>query len=154
RGAASLPARASGADRHREPRPRACTGPSGLGMGGLIEMSPPYDEALFRELVEAWKRGKIVQAPPPGTLEPLRPGDVVPLPPRGTAERSRLAALGDRLLRGGAGAALVVAGGGGTRFGGAQKALVPAVAGRTFVALRLLVGERASETVGRAGPAA
>ena len=117
-------------------------------------MSPPYDEALFRELVEAWKRGEIVQAPPPGTLEPLRPGDVVPLPSRGTAERSRLAALGDRLLRDGKVAALVVAGGAGTRFGGAVKALVPVVEGKTFLDLKLLDEERASETVGRPVPVA
>ena len=45
-------------------------------------MSPRYDEAVFRSLVEAWKRGEVVEAPPPGTLEPLRPGDVTPLPPR------------------------------------------------------------------------
>ena len=117
-------------------------------------MSAPYDEALFRELVEAWRRGEIVQAPPPGTLEPLRPGDVVPLPPRGTAEHSRLAALGDRLLRDGKVAALVVAGGAGTRFGGAVKALVQVVDGKTFLDLKLLDVERASERVGRPVPVA
>ena len=117
-------------------------------------MSAPYDEALFRELVEAWRRGEIVQAPPPGTLEPLRPGDVVPLPPRGTAEHSRLAALGVRLLRDGKVAALVVAGGAGTRFGGAVKALVQVVDGKTFLDLKLLDVERASERVGRPVPVA
>ena len=35
-------------------------------------MSPPYDEALFRELVEAWKRGEIVEAPPPATTSAAR----------------------------------------------------------------------------------
>ena len=117
-------------------------------------MTPPYDEALFRQLVEAWKRGEIVEAPPAGTLEPLRPGDVTPLPVRGTAEHARLAAVGDGLLRQGRVAALVVAGGAGTRFGGAVKALVPVVEGRTFLDLKLLDVERVSERVGRPVPVA
>jgi len=117
-------------------------------------MSPPYDEALFRQLVEAWKRGEIVEAPPPGTLEPLQPGDVTPLPARGTAEHSRLAALGDKLLREGKVAALVVAGGAGTRFGGAVKALVPVVEGKTFLDLKLHDVERVSERLGRPVPVA
>lgn len=117
-------------------------------------MSSSYDEALFRQLVEAWRRGEIVEAPPPGTLEPLRPGDVTALPARGTAEHARLAAVGDRLLRDGKVAALVVAGGAGTRFGGAVKALVPVVEGKTFLDLKLLDVERASERVGRPVPVA
>ena len=117
-------------------------------------MSPPYDEALFRELVEAWKRGEIVDAPPPGTLGPLRPGDVTTLPARGTPEHARLAARGDRLLREGKVAALVVAGGAGTRFGGAVKALVPVVGGKTFLDLKLLDVERTSGRVGRPVPVA
>ena len=117
-------------------------------------MSPPYDEALFRELVEAWKRGEIVDAPPPGTLGPLRPGDVTTLPARGTPEHARLAARGDRLLREGKVAALVVAGGAGTRFGGAVKALVPVVEGKTFLDLKLLDVERTSRRVGRPVPVA
>jgi UTP--glucose-1-phosphate uridylyltransferase len=117
-------------------------------------MSPPYDEALFRELVEAWKRGEIVEAPPPGTLEPLRPGDVTALPARGTPEYARLASVGDALLREGKVAALVVAGGAGTRFGGAVKALVPVVEGKTFVDLKLLDVERTSERLRRPVPVA
>jgi UTP--glucose-1-phosphate uridylyltransferase len=117
-------------------------------------MSPPYDEALFRELVAAWKRGEIVEAPPVGTLEPLRPGDVTALPARGTKEHARLEALGEQLLREGKVAALVVAGGAGTRFGGAVKGLVPVVEGKTFLDLKLLDVERASERVGRPVPVA
>jgi UTP--glucose-1-phosphate uridylyltransferase len=117
-------------------------------------MSPPYDEALFGQLVEAWKRGELVEAPPASTLEPLRPGDVTPLPARGTAEHARLTAVGDRLLREGRVAALVVAGGAGTRFGGAVKALVPVVEGKTFLDLKLLDVERVSERVGRPVPVA
>ncbi len=117
-------------------------------------MSPPYDEALFRELVEAWKRGEVVEAPPPGTLEPLRPGDLTPLPPRGTREHAWLGGIGEALLRAGKVAALVVAGGAGTRFGGAVKALVPVVEGRTFLDLKLLDVERASEGVRRPVPVA
>jgi UTP--glucose-1-phosphate uridylyltransferase len=117
-------------------------------------MSPPYDEALFRQLVEAWKRGEIVEAPPPGTLEPLRPGDVTPLPAQGTLEHARLTAVGDRLLSEGRVAALVVAGGAGTRFGGAVKALVPVVEARTFLDLKLLDVERVSERAGRPVPVA
>src|SRR5262249_53386024 len=74
-------------------------GPAGRGGGGVAERSPPYDEALFRQLVAAWKRGEIVEAPPAGTLEPLRPGDVTALPARGTKEHARLEALGEQLLR-------------------------------------------------------
>ncbi len=117
-------------------------------------MSPPYDEALFRELVEAWKRGEVVEAPPPGTLEPLRPGDVLPWPEPGTPEHARLAGVGEALLRAGKVAALIVAGGAGTRFGGAVKALVPVVEGRTFLDLKLLDVERASEGVRRPVPVA
>ena len=117
-------------------------------------MSPPYDEALFRQLVEAWKRGEIVEAPPPGTLEPLRPGDVTALPTKGSPEHARLAEAGDRLLRAGKVAALVVAGGAGTRFGGAVKALVPVVEGRTFLDLKILDVERTSQRVGRPVPVA
>ena len=80
-------------------------------------MSLPYDETVFRDLVQAWKREEVVEAPPPGTLEPLRPGDVTPLPPRASPEHARLGALGEELLRAGKVAALVVAGGAGTRFG-------------------------------------
>jgi UTP--glucose-1-phosphate uridylyltransferase len=118
-------------------------------MGGLAAMSATYDEPLFQELVEAWKRGEIVEAPPPGTLEPLRPGDVTPLPARGTPEHARLSAVGERLLRDGKVAALVVAGGAGTRFGGAVKALVPVAGDRTFLDLKLLDLERVSQRVGR-----
>jgi UTP--glucose-1-phosphate uridylyltransferase len=125
-----------------------------MGLGGLSEMSPRYDEAVFRELVEAWKRGEVVEAPPPGTLEPLRPGDVTPLPPRGSPEHVRLGALGEELLRAGKAAALVVAGGAGTRFGGAVKALVPVVGDRTFLDLKLLDVERTAERVGRPVPVA
>jgi UTP--glucose-1-phosphate uridylyltransferase len=117
-------------------------------------MSPPYDEALFGALVAGWKRGEVVAAPPPGTLEPLRPGDVTPLPSPGTPEHARLAAIGNALLREGRVAALVVAGGAGTRFGGAVKALVPVVEGRTFLDLKLLDAERTAARVGHAVPVA
>jgi UTP--glucose-1-phosphate uridylyltransferase len=117
-------------------------------------MTLPYDEALFRGLVDAWKRGEVVEAPPPGALEPLQPGDVTALPAAGTPEQARLAALGERLLREGKVAALVVAGGAGTRFGGAVKALVPVVGDRTFLDLKLLDAERTSERAGRPVPVA
>ncbi len=117
-------------------------------------MSPPYDEALFRELVAGWRRGEVVAAPPTGTLESLRPGDVTPLPRPGTPGHARLAGIGDALLRDGRVAALVVAGGAGTRFGGAVKALVPVVEGRTFLDLKLLDAERTAARVGHPVPVA
>jgi UTP--glucose-1-phosphate uridylyltransferase len=117
-------------------------------------MRPPYDETLFRALVSAWKQGEVVEAPPSGTLEPLRQGDVTPLPARGSPEHARLSRLGEALLRDGRVAALVVAGGAGTRFGGAVKALVPVVEGRTFLDLKLLDVERTAARVGRPIPVA
>jgi UTP--glucose-1-phosphate uridylyltransferase len=56
--------------------------------------------------------------------------------------------IGEALLRAGKVAALVVAGGAGTRFGGAVKALVPVAEGKTFLDLKLLDLERASEGSG------
>ncbi len=117
-------------------------------------MSAGYDEALFAALVEAWRRGEVVETPPSGVLEPLRPGDVTPLPAPGTPEHARLSAAGESLLRAGRVAALVVAGGAGTRFGGAVKALVPVVEGKTFLDLKLLDVERTSERAGRPVPVA
>jgi len=117
-------------------------------------MSPSYDEALFRRLVEGWRRGEVVESPPPGALEPLRPGDVTPLPAPGTEEHARLRSAGEALLRDGKVAALIVAGGAGTRFGGAVKALVPVVEGKTFLDLKLLDAERASVRAGRPVPLA
>jgi len=117
-------------------------------------MSDDFDQELFEALRERWRRGEIVEAPPPTTLEPLREGDVVPLPAPGSAEHRRASEVGEALLRSGQVAALVVAGGAGTRFGGAVKALVEVVPGQTFLDLKLLDVARTSERVGRLVPVA
>jgi UTP--glucose-1-phosphate uridylyltransferase len=117
-------------------------------------MSEDFDEELFEALRERWRRGEIVEAPPPTTLEPLRDGDVLPLPAPGSAEHRRASEQGEGLLRSGQVAALVVAGGAGTRFGGAVKALVEVVPGQTFLDLKLLDAERASARAGRLVPVA
>jgi UTP--glucose-1-phosphate uridylyltransferase len=117
-------------------------------------MSDDFDRELFEELRQRWKRGEIVAAPPPATLEPLREGDVVPLPAPGSPEHRRASEVGEALLRSGQVAALVVAGGAGTRFGGAVKALVEVVPGKTFLDLKLLDVSRASARAGHGVPVA
>src|SRR5262249_60413862 len=101
-------------------------------------MSAGFDQELFEALRERWRRGEIVEAPPPTTLEPLREGDVVPLPAPGSAEHRRASEVGEALLRSGQVAALVVAGGAGAPSGGGGEARGGGGAGQTFLDLQLL----------------
>jgi UTP--glucose-1-phosphate uridylyltransferase len=71
-------------------------------------------------------------------------GALAPLPEPGTPEHDRLAALGRRAIDAGQVGAVVLNGGMATRFGGTAKGVVPAVAGRSFLDLKL-------SQIGRAG---
>jgi UTP--glucose-1-phosphate uridylyltransferase len=117
-------------------------------------MDHDFDGELFQKLLDGWRRGEVLEAPPAEQLEPLRPGDVTPLPAAETAEARRLGALGAAEFQNGAVAALVVAGGAGTRFGGAVKALVEVLPGKTFLDLKLLDLERVSDRSGHPVPGA
>jgi UTP--glucose-1-phosphate uridylyltransferase len=70
-------------------------------------------------------------------VEPPRPEDLVRLPAPDSPERKQLAARGIEAMRRGEVACVVLAGGMATRFGGVVKAAVPALAGKTFLALKL-----------------
>jgi UTP--glucose-1-phosphate uridylyltransferase len=88
----------------------------------------------------------------PGGVEPPRPEDLVDLPAPGSAEARRLEAIGLDALGRGELAVIVLAGGMATRMGGVIKALVPAVAGKTFLELRLAENARWSAAAGRPVP--
>ncbi len=117
-------------------------------------MDHDFDAELFQRLLDGWRRGEVVEAPPTEQAEPLRQDDLTALPRAGTAQARRLRALGEAALRQGSVAALVVAGGAGTRFGGAVKALVPVLQGKTFLDLKLHDLEGVSDRVGRPVPVA
>jgi UTP--glucose-1-phosphate uridylyltransferase len=72
-----------------------------------------------------------------GQVEPPREGDIQRLPPLDSDARKQLAARGLEALRHGEVGCVVLAGGMATRFGGVVKAAVPALAGRTFLNLKL-----------------
>jgi len=72
-----------------------------------------------------------------GKVEPPREGDVQRLPALDTEARKQLTARGLEALRRGEVGCVVLAGGMATRFGGVVKAAVPALAGRTFLNLKL-----------------
>ena len=73
-------------------------------------------------------------------------------PEPGSTEEKRLASIGDAALRKGELAFCVMAGGMATRMGGVVKALVEAVAGKTFLDLRLAENRTASARAGRPVP--
>lgn len=85
-----------------------------------------------------------------GRVQPPEPGDVVALPPVGSPERVRLAHLGEQAIAAGKVGAVILAGGMATRFGGVVKAAVPAVAGRSFLDLKIAdLRHAAARTGGR-----
>ncbi len=92
-------------------------------------------EQLARRLREqgldpARDRLKIPVALPP-------PGALAALPEPGTAEHERVRAIGREAIAAGQVGAVVLNGGMATRFGGTAKGVVPAVAGRSFLDLKL-----------------
>jgi UTP--glucose-1-phosphate uridylyltransferase len=98
-----------------------------------------FDQAQFSTLRERFLAGELgVQGNRVrGRVEPPAEGDLTRLPAPGSAERKQLAERGTEALRRGEVACVVLAGGMATRFGGVVKAAVPALAGRTFLDLKL-----------------
>lgn len=98
-----------------------------------------FDEALFEALRARVATGElslesnIVR----GEIEPPRPEDVTHLPAAGEPGFEDARAAGLELLRRGEVAQVVLAGGMATRFGGVVKAVVPAVAGLSFLEVKL-----------------
>jgi UTP--glucose-1-phosphate uridylyltransferase len=114
-----------------------------------------FDVASFRVLLERFKRGELIEAPPlAGSLQPLQPGDILPLPRAGTPEYEDCRKRGEEAFRQGQVAGLVVAGGAGTRFGGGVKGLVPVVGERTFLDIKLAEARRLGKQFGRPVPMA
>ena len=87
-----------------------------------------------------------------GRVTPPAPGDLRELPEAGSKEAERLEAIGLEALARGECALCVLAGGMATRMGGVVKALVEAVAGTTFLDLRLAEAQAMKERVGRVLP--
>jgi UTP--glucose-1-phosphate uridylyltransferase len=98
-----------------------------------------FDAAAFSALRERFVSGALgVDANRiRGQVEPPREGDVQRLPGLDTEARKQLTARGLEALRRGEVGCVVLAGGMATRFGGVVKAAVPALAGRTFLNLKL-----------------
>jgi UTP--glucose-1-phosphate uridylyltransferase len=98
-----------------------------------------FDEELFESLRRRVASGElsleanVVR----GRVEPPLPGDVMPVPGPGDAGYDEARAAGLDALRRGEVAQVVLAGGMATRFGGIVKAVVAAVAGRSFLEVKL-----------------
>lgn len=87
----------------------------------------------FAERIRAGRESNVID----GAIAPLEPGDASALPAAGSAAHARLAEQGRAAIARGEVGVVILAGGMATRFGGVVKAAVPAVAGRTFLALKL-----------------
>jgi UTP--glucose-1-phosphate uridylyltransferase len=87
-----------------------------------------------------------------GTVTPPRPDEIFAAPTWGSPESEGLAARGEAAIARGELAFCVMAGGMATRMGGVVKALVEAIAGNTFLALRLAENATVSKRAGRAVP--
>lgn len=87
-----------------------------------------------------------------GEVRAPSPDEVPPAPERGTPDGDRLAERGEEAIARGELALCVMAGGMATRMGGVVKALVEAVAGKTFLELRLAENATWSRRSGRLVP--
>ncbi len=98
-----------------------------------------FDEALFLSLRDRFLRSELgvdgnrIR----GRVEVPAPQEVPRLPAPGSSARQRLATIGLEAMRRGEVGCVVLAGGMATRFGGVVKAGVEALAGRTFLSLKL-----------------
>jgi UTP--glucose-1-phosphate uridylyltransferase len=87
-----------------------------------------------------------------GPVTPPRADEILASPTWGTPEWEQLARLGDAVIARGELAFCVMAGGMATRMGGVVKALVDALAGKTFLDLRLAENATVSQRAGRPLP--
>jgi UTP--glucose-1-phosphate uridylyltransferase len=83
-----------------------------------------------------------------GKIEPPAPGDLVELPAEDSAAHAALRARGEAALAAGEVGVVVLAGGMATRWGGGVKAVVEALAGRSFLSLKLDDVRRTSQRLG------
>jgi UTP--glucose-1-phosphate uridylyltransferase len=116
-----------------------------------------FDEARFLSLAATLRQGdpatrRDVRNRVSGEVTAPREDELLRSPEPGSAEESRLAAIAEAALRRGELAFCVMAGGMATRMGGVVKALVEAVAGKTFLELRLAENRTASARAGRPVP--
>jgi UTP--glucose-1-phosphate uridylyltransferase len=115
----------------------------------LLEASG-FDRALFQSLRQRFVAGELSaeRNQVVGALSAPGDEDIRTLPAPGSAEHVRLSALGTQAIAAGEVGCIVLAGGMATRFGGVVKAAVPAVAGRSFLALKLADIRKAAERAG------
>jgi UTP--glucose-1-phosphate uridylyltransferase len=99
----------------------------------------PLDRALLRTFAEGIRSGRFSRAANAFAAAPRLAGaaDVDAVEAFGAAERSGYAERGSAAIRAGRVAIAVLNGGMATRFGGEVKGIVPAVAGRTFLEIKL-----------------
>jgi UTP--glucose-1-phosphate uridylyltransferase len=113
-----------------------------------------FDPELFARLRERLLAGRLgadanrVR----GRIAPPAADDIRPLPARGSEAYQALAARGEAAMRAGEVGCVVLAGGMATRFGGVVKAGVEALAGRSFLSLKLADVRCAARAVGRPIP--
>lgn len=109
-----------------------------------------FDRQLFASLRDRFLAGELSAERNfvAGALSVPNDRDIRALPARGSAEHKRLEELGTRAITAGEVGCIVLAGGMATRFGGVVKAAVPAVAGRSFLALKLADIRKAAERAG------
>ena len=98
-----------------------------------------FDSQRFEQLRQRFIDGELRpgRSRIEGRVETPAESDLVPIPPRGSSEREALAQRGREALRAGQVGCVILAGGMATRFGGVVKANVEALAGLTFLELKL-----------------
>jgi UTP--glucose-1-phosphate uridylyltransferase len=98
-----------------------------------------FDQAQFLALRQSFLSGElgVDSNRIRGQVEAPKASDLTRMPALGSSERKAFEARGIEALRRGEVGCVVLAGGMATRFGGVVKAAVPALAGRTFLSLKL-----------------
>jgi UTP--glucose-1-phosphate uridylyltransferase len=109
-----------------------------------------FDRELFAQLRARFLAGELSAAANRlrGRVEPPAKSDIHTLPPRGSETRETLAQRGAAALRAGEVGCVVLAGGMATRFGGVVKAGVEALAGRSFLSLKIADIRRVARQAG------
>ena len=131
----------------------------------LDEIDPPsratleahgFDAAQFDELRRRLADGSLTAAGNvvEGLVEPPLPSDLLPLPEPGARGVAEAQSAGVDARATGAVAMVVLAGGMATRFGGGVKAVAEAIAGRSFLEVKLDETARLGRALGREVPVA